>query len=66
MMETGDGGEYDAANAYPDGLPEVWRWEAGDDAASSSAPTRGGGASPSVEIDIEPLTGDVARFEVLA
>ena len=36
MMETGDGGGYDAANAYPDGLPEVWRWQAGDDAASSS------------------------------
>jgi hypothetical protein len=26
MMETGDGGEYDPASAYPDGLPEVWRW----------------------------------------
>ena len=29
MMETGEGGEYDPANAYPDGLPEVFRWEAG-------------------------------------
>ena len=29
IMETGDGGEYDPANAYPSGLPEVFRWEAG-------------------------------------
>ena len=28
MMETADGGEYDPTSAYPDGLPEVWRWEA--------------------------------------
>jgi pimeloyl-ACP methyl ester carboxylesterase/L-rhamnose mutarotase len=28
MMETGEGDEYDPANAYPDGLPEVFRWEA--------------------------------------
>ena len=35
IMETGDGGEYDPANAYPSGLPEVFRWEAG---APTAAP----------------------------
>ena len=28
IMETGEGDEYDPAHAYPDGLPEVFRWEA--------------------------------------
>lgn len=28
MIETGEGDEYDPTHAYPDGLPEVFRWEA--------------------------------------
>eukprot|EP01052_Picozoa_sp_SAG31_P027765 SAG31_NODE_2626_length_5353_cov_5.529692_2_plen_116_part_00 len=26
IMQAGDGGEYDPNNAYPGGLPEVFRW----------------------------------------
>jgi L-rhamnose mutarotase len=37
MMETGEGDEYDPANAYPDGLPEVFRWE-----ATPAGPAAGG------------------------
>ncbi len=36
IMETGDGGEYDPANAYPSGLPEVFRWEAGAPTAAAA------------------------------
>ena len=43
IMETGAGGEYDPANAYPSGLPEVFRWEAG-----APAPTPAPAESPLV------------------
>ena len=35
MLETGAGGEYDPAAAYPDGLPEVFRWQAMASASST-------------------------------
>ncbi len=33
IMEDAGGGEYDPANPYPEGLPEVFHWEAADEPA---------------------------------
>jgi L-rhamnose mutarotase len=38
MMETGEGDEYDPAHAYPDGLPEVFRWEASTSVKRATPP----------------------------
>jgi len=30
IMADAAGAEYDPANAYPDGLPEVYHWDSGE------------------------------------
>jgi L-fuconolactonase len=51
MMETAEGDEYDPEHAYPDGLPEVWRWEAPpSSSAASSATTAPGMTHPVAQV----------------